>query len=76
MEYMFRDATSFNGDVSNWNVEAVTDMRTCSSRDELQRRHLELERRGGDEHEYMFHGATSFNGDITAWNVQAVTDMS
>ena len=26
MDQMFRDATSFNGDISNWNVEKVTSM--------------------------------------------------
>ena len=52
MSYMFNGATSFNGDISNWNVEGgdETWVTHVQGRDELQRRHLELERRGGDGH--------------------------
>ena len=77
MSGMFRDASSFNGDIPGWNVSAVTDMsgmfRDASSFN-------------GDipgwnvsavtDMSGMFRDASSFNGDISGWNVSAVTDMS
>lgn len=60
---------SFNGDVSLWDVSAVTDMsfmvrcvggfRCC----------------GSHKQQKQFFSAESFNGDISSWDVTAVTDM-
>ena len=77
MESMFQGATSFNGDLSQWDVSGVENMGGmflfCTSFN-------------GDISTWnvgqvtvmanMFSGATSFNGDISAWDVSQVINMS
>ncbi|KMQ50037.1 ankyrin repeat protein [Chitinispirillum alkaliphilum] len=77
MSGMFRGATSFNGDVGNWNVSRVTDMSemfsgaTSFNGDVSNWNVSRVTDMSG-----MFRGATSFNGDIGNWRVSRVTDMS
>ena len=77
MSNMFRDATSFDGDLSGWDTSGVADMsgmfETAYSFD-------------GDISTWdvssvtnmnqMFRSATAFNQDISGWDVSSVTDMS
>ena len=76
MYRMFGSATSFNGDISEWDVSGVTDMSGMF---------LDAESFNGDISSWdvsgvtdmfgMFAGADSFNGDISEWDVSGVTDM-
>ena len=77
MSQMFRSASSFNGDISSWNVSSVTDMSSMfngassfngdiSSWDVLSVTTMSS----------MFNGADDFNGDISSWNVSSVTSMT
>ena len=73
---MFRDASSFNGDISNWNVSSVTNMYgmfdgATAFDQPLDSWNVSSVTKMGS----MFSGATSFNGDISDWNVSSVTKM-
>ena len=76
MQEMFYNASSFNGDVSNWNVSNVTNMEgifynassfngDVSSWDVSNVTNMY----------YMFEGASVFNRNLSAWDVSNVTDM-
>ena len=75
MSYMF-SGSSFNGDISSWDVSSATDMSRMFSN---------ARSFNGDISSWnvsqvtdlsgMFHDATSFNGDISSWNVSRVTDV-
>ena len=76
MAVMFAGASSFNGDIGGWNVEAVTTMSymfwdASSFNQDIS---------GWNTAQVttmwnMFDGATSFDQDIGGWNVEAVTNM-
>ena len=77
MDYMFRDATSFNGNLSRWDVSAVTDMDSMFKGATSFNGDLS----GWDvpavtNMDSMFEGATSFDRSLNSWSVSAVTDMS
>ena len=75
---MFQGATSFNQDLSGWDVSHITDMinmfreATSFNSPLLWGSKVSNVTNMG----YMFQGATSFNQDITGWDVSSVTDMS
>ena len=76
MESMFNQATSFNGDISNWNVSAVTD--TSSMFDGASMFNGDISNWNVSkvtDMNSMFFTASAFNGDISNWNVSAVTNM-
>ncbi len=77
MSYLFYGASSFNGDISDWDVSGVKNMNylfagaasfdgDISNWDVGQVLRMES----------MFEGATSFNGDISDWDVGQVLDMN
>ncbi|NME70897.1 BspA family leucine-rich repeat surface protein [Flammeovirga aprica] len=76
MNTMFRGASSFNGDLSNWDVSSVTNMSLMF---------VDASSFNGDLSNWdvssvsimswMFQGATSFNSDLSSWDVSSVTDM-
>ena len=73
---MFRNAASFDGDLSAWDVSGVTDMhsmfRGAASFDgDLSAWDVS----GVTNMHSMFRGAASFDGDLSAWNVSGVTYM-
>ncbi len=77
MSEIFKEKTTFNGDISLWDVSSVTTMnnifRSASAFN-------------GDISDWnvssvttmssMFYGASAFNGNISDWNVSSVTTMS
>ena len=74
---MFRDATSFNGDISSWDVSQVTDMSSMFNGATSFNQNLTgWNTSKVTDMSLMFRDATSFNGDISGWDVSEVTRMS
>ena len=70
---MFEDATSFNGDIGGWNVEAVTNLSQMFQGATSFNGDIGGWNVGAVTNmRYMFSGATSFNQDLGGWNVEAV----
>ena len=77
MQNMFRDASSFNGDISGWDVSKVTDTSSMFYRASNFNQPLN----GWDvskvtDMSSMFYDADSFNQPLNGWDVSKVTDMS
>ena len=76
MSNMFYSASSFNGDLSSWDVSKVTDMSgmfysASSFNGDLSSWNVsQVKDMAG-----MFSSARSFNGDISSWDVSQVTNM-
>jgi len=76
MSGMFAGATSFNGDLSNWNVSSVMDMpfmfsEATSFNSDLNNWNVSnVTNMNG-----MFISATSFNSDLNNWDVSNVANM-
>ncbi len=73
MQAMFSSATSFNGDIGDWNVSNVTDMgnmfaSATSFNQDIGNWDVSKVTNMGS----MFQNATSFNQDIGGWNVSKV----
>mmetsp|Transcript_22452 Transcript_22452/g.45013 ORF Transcript_22452/g.45013 Transcript_22452/m.45013 type:complete len:378 (+) Transcript_22452:48-1181(+) len=76
MDKMFKQASSFNEDISRWDVAATETMYAMF---------IGANSFNGDLSQWdvgsvkcmalMFDGATSFNGDLSEWDVTAVTAM-
>ena len=77
MSSMFNGASSFNGDLSSWNVSSVTDMSdmfndASSFNGDLSNWNVS----SVENMYYMFNGASSFNGDLSSWDVSSVNYMT
>lgn len=76
MSYMFRDAASFNQDISNWNVGNVNNMQYLFSNAVRFNQPLaDWNVENVANMRYMFSNASSFNQNINNWNVANVTNM-
>ena len=77
MRLMFDGASSFNGDLSSWDVPEVTHMRgmfrgASSFSSDLSSWDVSKVTRMKE----MFNDASSFSSDLSSWDVSKVTDMS
>jgi len=76
LTYMFGSASSFNGDISNWNTSQVTDMTNMFFYADSFTGNISTWDTSKVTNMYnMFALATSFNSDISNWNTSQVTDM-
>jgi len=76
MNAMFEGASSFNSDISTWDVSNVTDMNSMFKGAAAFNQNLNSwDVSSVTDMTYMFNDATSFNGDISNWNVSSVTTM-
>ncbi len=76
MLQLFDGATSFNQDISNWNVSSVIHMGSMfngvtSFNQDISNWNVSSVSDMSD----MFDGATSFNQDISNWDVSSATNM-
>ncbi len=76
LSHMFRDATSFNQDIGDWNVSNITNIYsmffgTTSFNQDISSWDVS----NVTNMRYTFRNATSFNQDIGSWDVSSVTDM-
>ena len=70
-------ASSFNQDISSWNVSNVTEMNVMfSDASSFNQDISSWNVSNVTNMRYMFSDASSFNQDIGSWNVSNVTDMS
>lgn len=77
MDSLFVDETSFNQDISAWDVSNVRNMQAMfRSADSFNREISSWDVSNVTDMAYMFFNASSFNGDISAWNVSKVVNMS
>ncbi len=77
MSTVFKNNTTFNGDISLWDTTAVTDMNNMFYLTIL----FDGDISGWDTGAvtnmmHTFYSAASFNGDISGWDVSSVTNMS
>ena len=77
LSLMFSNATSFNGDLSGWNLSTVT--RTSSMFEDATSFNGNIstwDMSNVTDVRFMFGGATSFNGDLSDWNLSSATSTA
>jgi surface protein len=73
---VFADASTFNEDISRWDVSKITKMLGVFIRAASFNQDLTLWNTSSVENlSYMFSGATSFNADLAGWDVSKVSTM-
>src|SRR3989339_286337 len=73
---MFRDATNFNGNISNWNTSSVVEMGNMFYGETSFNGNISnWDVSSVTEMRHMFRDATSFNGNISNWNTSKVINM-
>ena len=80
MSFLFSRAakfglSNFNGDISNWDVSNVTDMKCMFSHSDFNGNISDWDVSNVKDMESMFDGS-NFNGDLSKWDVSKVKDMS
>ena len=75
MSRMFGDASSFNGDISDWDVSSVTDMSRMFYFSSFNGDVSDWDVSSVTDMSYLFY-SSPFNGDVSDWDVSSVTDMS
>ena len=77
LQYMFQGATSFNQDLSGWDVSHITDMNSMFRGAISFNSPLLWGSKVSNvtNMEHIFEGATSFNQDISGWDISSVTSM-
>lgn len=77
MSFLFANMSTFNGNISEWDVSNVRDMRFMFYKAELFNGDLSRWNTSNVRSmKGMFALAKRFNGDISRWNVSNVRDMS
>ena len=77
MNSTFSGASTFNGDLSDWNVLQVTDMSYMfANAGDFDGNISNWNVSQVTDMSYMFISARTFDGNISNWNVSQVTDMS
>src|SRR3989339_713798 len=73
---MFRDATNFNGNISNWNTSSVVEMGNMFYGATSFNGNISNWDVSNVNNMYsMFRGLTFFNQDLNNWDVSSVTEM-
>lgn len=76
MSSMFYGATSFNSDISNWDVSNVIDMSSMFSwATSFNKDISNWNVSNVTNMRWMFYNADTFNQDLSSWNVGKVTNM-
>ena len=76
MSNLFEDESSFNEDISHWDVSKVESMNTMFQfANEFDQDISDWNVSNVEDMSRMFQFAESFNQDIGAWDVSSVTDM-